>query len=481
MNRRSLFVLSLLTLTLVAAAGCGRPVGGGANAMNESNNSPAGQVKLITLDPGHFHAALVQKTMLPNVSPVVHVYAPAGLDLDLHLKRIEGYNTRADGPTTWETKVYTGADYLEKMIVEKAGNVVVLAGNNRKKTEYIKASVDAGLNVLSDKPMCIDEKGYELLKAAFASAEKNGVLLYDIMTERYEITTMLQKELAHSRDVFGELQKGTPANPAVTKESVHHFSKTVSGKPLQRPAWYFDTAQQGEGIVDVTTHLVDLVFWESFPEQKVTTGDVELVSARRWSTPITREQFAKVTSQAEFPDFLKGAVDQKGVLNVFSNGEMTFKVKGVHAKTSVIWNYEAPAGAGDTHFSVMRGTKANVVIRQGKEENYKPELYVEAAPGAKKADFEATLRKAVAGLQAKYPGIEVKAAGERWQIVIPEKYRDGHEAHFGMVASKYLGFLKDKKMPDWEVPNILAKYYVTTQALKLARQGEGGRPASKAD
>ena len=93
-----------------------------------------------------------------------------------------------------------------------------IAGNNRKKTEYIKASVDAGLNVLADKPMCTDEKGWELLKEAFKSAEQKGVLLYDIMTERYEITTVLQKALANNQAVFGELQPGTPDNPSVTKE-----------------------------------------------------------------------------------------------------------------------------------------------------------------------------------------------------------------------------------------------------------------------
>src|SRR5262249_46030451 len=43
------------------------------------------KVQLITLDPGHFHAALVQKTMYDDVDSVVHVYAPAGNDLQLHL------------------------------------------------------------------------------------------------------------------------------------------------------------------------------------------------------------------------------------------------------------------------------------------------------------------------------------------------------------------------------------------------------------
>lgn len=58
-----------------------------------------GEVKLITLDPGHFHAALVQKVSYPQVCKDVYVYAPGGFDADEHLKRIEGFNTRAENPT----------------------------------------------------------------------------------------------------------------------------------------------------------------------------------------------------------------------------------------------------------------------------------------------------------------------------------------------------------------------------------------------
>ena len=68
-------------------------------------------VRLMTLDPGHFHAGLVQKFMYPQVSPVVHVYSPGGPELQDHLKRIEGFNTRAEDPTRWEQKVYSGKDF----------------------------------------------------------------------------------------------------------------------------------------------------------------------------------------------------------------------------------------------------------------------------------------------------------------------------------------------------------------------------------
>lgn len=141
--------------------------------------------RLITLDPGHFHAALVQKSMVPGVSPEVHIYAPDGPDLDLHLERVRAFNTREDNPTSWDLKIHTGPDFLQKMLAEKPGNVVVLAGNNRDKTRYILESVKAGLHVLSDKPMAIDPEGLKLLEEAYRIAEEKDLLLLDIMTERF--------------------------------------------------------------------------------------------------------------------------------------------------------------------------------------------------------------------------------------------------------------------------------------------------------
>ena len=106
----------------------------------------------MTLDPGHFHAALVQKEMYPGVSPQVDVYAPLGPDLLGHLARVSAYNLRPASPTAWRLDVHTGPDYLARMLREKPGNVVVLSGRNAGKIERVGASVDAGLNVLVDKP-----------------------------------------------------------------------------------------------------------------------------------------------------------------------------------------------------------------------------------------------------------------------------------------------------------------------------------------
>ncbi|KAA6336862.1 hypothetical protein EZS27_015018 [termite gut metagenome] len=427
------------------------------------------EVKLITLDPGHFHAALVQKTSYPQVSKDVYVYAPEGDELQEHLKIINGYNTRAENSTQWNEIIYTGEDYIEKMLSDKKGNVMVTAGNNGRKAEYIGKAVSNAIHVLADKPMAINTADFEKLEECFHIAAQNGVLLYDIMTERYEVVTILQREFSLLPAIYGEQQRGSLDDPAVVKESVHHFLKTVSGSPLKRPAWFFDTEQQGAGIADVATHLVDLVQWELFPEQVIDyRTDIELLDANHWSTSLTAAQFQEVTGYNSYPDYLKKDVSGD-TLNVYSNGNIFYKIKGVHAKVSVIWNYSYPEGGGDTHYSVMKGSKAHLIIKQGEAQGYKPVLYIKTVQGTDLASYEKDLQNALSVITGKYPGISLhKIEKDTWEVDIPGEYHNGHEAHFGQVTEHFLQYLKEG-LPAWEVPGMIAKYYTTTHALKMAK------------
>ena len=433
-------------------------------------------MKLIVLAPGHFHAALLQKTMYPNVDATVHVYAEEGPDLADYLQKVATYNARRQDPTAWRLQTYTGADFLERFAAERAGDVVIIAGNNRRKAEFVTRAVSAGMHVLADKPMAIDTAGFESLQRAFADARARGMLLYDIMTERHEITTLLQKEFSRLPAIFGELLPGSEREPAVVKESVHHFSKQVSGAPVKRPGWFFDVAQQGEGLVDITTHLVDLVQWECFPGEILDFArDIRIHGAKRWPTIISPAQFAQVTQLQAYPDFLRRDVQPDGSLHAYANGEIDYRIRGVHARVSVRWNFEAPEGAGDTHFSVLRGSKANLVIRQGAAEALQPVLYIE--PVARTTDFAAALDSALRRVQDAYPGVELKRSGDNWQVIAPPSYHVGHEAHFGEVARAFLACVAKGALPDWEVPGMIAKYHTTTRALEIAR-GDQRKPNS---
>lgn len=428
-------------------------------------------IRLMTLDPGHFHAALIQREAYPDVAPRVDVYAPLGPDLLGHLQRVSAFNNRPEKPTDWRLEVHTGPDFLDRMRKERPGNVVVISGRNRGKLDSVHTSVAAGLHALVDKPWVLSSDQLPKLKATLDLAERKRVVAFDMMTERFEITALLQRELVNDAEVFGEPVAGTPANPGVYMESVHHLMKTVAGAPNIRPAWFFDGAQQGEGLNDIGTHLVDLVGWTLSPEKPLDyQKDIAVLSAHRWPTKISRANFQRVTGEKDFPVYLRK--DVKGTdLDYYANTLVTYTVRGIHTKLNVIWDWEAPAGTGDTHFAFYKGTKARVEVRQGKAEKYRSELYVIPTDPARKSEVMAAVGKRLSALLQKYPGLDLQERPKEIAVIIPDRFRTTHEEHFAEVARRFFGHVANpRSLPAWEKANMLAKYYVTTKGTELSRQ-----------
>jgi predicted dehydrogenase len=415
------------------------------------------EYRFAIVDPGHFHAALVQKEMYPEVSPQVHVYAPLGPDLLDYLARISRFNHRPGSPTRWNLEVHTSPDFLAQLATEKAGNIAVFSGRNRGKIDKILAALEAGFHVLADKPWIIRSEDLPLLERALDLAGRKDLIAYDIMTERYEITSILQRELVNSAGVFGSQEPGTAAEPGVCMESVHHIFKMVAGLPNPRPAWFFDVLEQGEALADVGTHLVDLVQWTLFPDRAIhAPGDVRLQSASRWPTKVSPEQYRAVTGET-----------RDGGLDYYCNTRVVYQLRGVYVKLDVLWNGEAPAAGGDSHLAIYRGTRSRLEIRQGAAEGYRPELYVVPAASGVKTELE----NRMAELQAIYAGVGMEEKGGEYRMTIPDRYRVGHEAHFAQVTNQFLEYLKHPDLlPAWEKPGMLAKYYTTTAGVELSHQ-----------
>jgi len=430
-----------------------------------SDSSP---VRLIILDPAHFHAALVQKQMLPGIAKRVAIYAPLGPDLLAHLKLIEQFNSRADNPTSWDLDIHCSPRSLEELTAARPGNVVVLAGRNRIKIAKINASLEAGLNVLSDKPWIIRADDMPALEAALSLADQKGLVAYDMMTERHEITTILQRELVNDPDVFGTIIPADPDHPGVFMESTHHILKTVAGAPNPRPLFFFDILDQGEGLTDVGTHLVDLAQWTLFPDQALDyRRDIQVQGGKRWATPITAAQFGQITGAATFPAELAPYV-HGGQFDYYCNNQVDYKIRGAQVRLRVLWNWESPAGV-DFHHAIYRGTKASVEVRQTAQENYRPELFVAPSGAERSAGVAAAVRARLERLQGTYPGVGSETAGDGLHVTIPDRYRVGHEAHFAQVVVEFLKYMKSpQSMPAWERPNMLAKYFVTTAGVQLS-------------
>jgi len=213
------------------------------------------------------------------------------------------------------------------------------------------------------------------------------------------------------------------------------------------------------------------VAWIQFPEQPIDyRRDIQVIRASRWPTRLTREQFRRVTGENEFPDYLQSSL-KAGQLEYFANNDVNYTLRGIHTKLIIRWEFEAQPGVMDSHQFIYRGSRSRVEVRRSPEEQFRPELYVAPNRAEDKDAVLGALKRKIQDLQQAYPGLGLQEQEGRFRVVIPEVYRLSHEAHFAKVAQRFLGYLQNPKLlPAWEKPNMLAKYYVTTKGIELARQ-----------
>ncbi len=417
---------------------------------------------LVVLNPGHFHAALTLRKSHPRLSDDVHVYAEDGPDVESFLGIVRTFNERAHDPTRWKLRVYRGADYLQRLRSERPGDVVIIAGRNDARMKSIHLLHGDGFLVLGDKPWLIAGDQISMLQEITAAAP----LAMDIMTERHEIANRVQHALAAQPSVFGRFRTDAE-EPAIEMRSVHHLYKVVNQRPLVRPHWYFDTAVQGEGITDVTTHLVDLTQWLIGDSKPSDYGrDVELLSARQWATAVPRDMFARITGLQDFPETLRRNVIG-GVLHYLCNAQFSYRLNGVPVRLESLWQLAIPEGGGDTHYAAVRGTRADLIVNQGPDTAFRTELTVH--PAKRGTDYVQALEKAVTSLRHAFPGLGVEPAGSAFRITIPPALRTTHEEHFAAVLEQFLAYADGAQWPDNLGPDLVTKYTLLTRAAELSR------------
>lgn len=419
---------------------------------------------LVVVDPGHFHATLVQQQMYPGLSPIVRVLAPLGPDLLDYLSRIARYNGQPRAATDWRLDVHAGPDFLDRMRDGPPGGVAIFSGRNRGKIERIIAALEAGLHVLADKPVIIEREDSGRLDTAIALAEGQKLVFADMMTGRHNTLARLLQALRDDPDVFGEPVAGTVEEPGIVLGSVHYLCKMVAGHPNPRPPWYFDVSQQGEGLADTAVHLVDRVHETLFPGRGLDhRQDIDIASASRWPTQVSLAQFRHLTGESGWPVYLEPWL-HGDALDYFCNGRVDYRVRTIHVRLEARWDWQAERG-DDTHHALYRGTRCCLELRQGPAENFRQELYVMSD-----GDIAAPLQRRIAALQSAYPGLAVEALGREWRIRVPDRLRIGHDAAFAEFTRRFLADVADPaSRPPREGANLQAKYHVTIEAVTRSR------------
>ena len=423
---------------------------------------------LTFLEPGHFHAPLTLGERHPRVRDEVFIYTQPGPDLDDFLALVEAFNRRAERPTSWRPAARTGDLPLERLIAERPGEVVILAGKNDRKMAMMRRLHDAGFHVLADKPWLAGPGGLEDLRHTLSG----GPFAVEMMTGRYDLTSILTEKLVGEPAVFGDFDTA-PGEPTIRISGVHHLEKMVNGRPLRRPPWYFDVRVQGDGIADIPTHMVDqvqrLVAAASSGTRAESRPALELLAARTWPTQVPQALFARVTGHAVFPDDLADLVTGSE-LAYRGNAELSFRLGAVTAALDTRWELSAPTGGGDTHRSVVRGTRAEILVEQHAGTGFRRRISVLPREDADRV--RAALAEAVTTWHDTYPGLTIEEVGAGWELRVPRALDVGHERHFPLLLADFLSRVEEGRLPGGLAANTLAKYTLLAHASAEARRAD---------
>lgn len=422
---------------------------------------------LLVHEPGHFHAALLVRTSNPRVGRSIHVYATPGPDLDRFIALVTGFNARSEEPTEWHVEVHTSSDPLGQLIDDRRGDSVVVAGRNQAKLATIRRLHDTGLNVLADKPWLTSSAAVDDLHRVTAGPP----LVMDLMTERHVTANRLRRRIVATESVFGHVIADTDELPALEFDSVHHLCKIVDGQPLHRPEWYYDVRVQGDGLVDIQSHMVDQAQWLIEEVRGADLLDrIELDGAWRWSTPVPLSLFTESTGAAAFPPSLKPHVSD-GVLDLACNGQIDYRLDGVRVRQRAVWRPRQSSGGGDIHHSVARGTGANVTIQLGPATGHRPQVHVGPSAGR---DLTARLSACLDDWRAEFPGLTTRPSPLGYELVIPTALDTPHEATFPLVLDDFLDHVDRGRWPAAIARRIRTRYALLARAHDEARDGTPG-------
>ena len=270
---------------------------------------------------------------------------------------------------------------------------------------------------------------------------------------------------------------------------MHHLAKIVNGAPLVRPEWYYDTRVQGNGLVDITSHMCDQVQWmlASAPGSADYdyAADVKLSSAQTSDTEVPLSLFADNTGASEFPGWAAAMLrpsdpegsgplwaggEDEAVLPLAANGVLEYSLRGVSVRHTAEWRPREPVGGGDLHSSTLRGTVCEVTVGCGPETNYKQELALRPLPEHVES-FGAALEAAVERWQAKFEGVGAQAVADgSWILTIPTAISPSHEEHFAMVMEEFLDYIGGDGWPSSLTAAIRMRYTLLANAHALGEQ-----------
>lgn len=133
----------------------------------------------------------------------------------------------------------------DRMLAEIHPEIVAIANENDLKFAAILKALEAGCDVIADKPLCITMSDQQCLEKTLAAHPERRLL--NLLTLRGSPGWTALHDLVRS-DVVGR--------PAFV-----HVRMAVQLKRARRPAWFLDSRRSGGLFLDLLIHGLDQVEW----------------------------------------------------------------------------------------------------------------------------------------------------------------------------------------------------------------------------
>jgi predicted dehydrogenase len=303
-------------------------------------------------------------TTFRDRSDLVAICDPSTTRMEWHNKRIREVYEHP------EVSTYI-ADDFDKMIVEQKPDVVIVTTPDFLHHEYIVRAMDAGCDVIVEKPMTIDAAKSRAIHEAI---QRTGRTLKVAFNYRYQPIATKIRELM-MQGVVGTPLSVTYAYMLDTRHGADYFRR-----------WHRDKANSGGLLVHKATHHFDLVNWflDSYPEEVFAFGDLkfygrEAAESRGEKYDYERYTGAEGLEQDPFAmpmdnnEYLRtlylNAENEGGYIrdkNVFGSGVTTEDTMAVTARfaNGVIFSYSLIAYAPQEGYEMyITGTKGRIEWR----------------------------------------------------------------------------------------------------------------------
>ncbi|MBN2133610.1 MAG: Gfo/Idh/MocA family oxidoreductase [Sedimentisphaerales bacterium] len=244
---------------------------------------------------------------------------------------------------------FVGLDGFQK-VIDSGVDVVVLGTPPGFRPQHLRAAVEAGKHVFSEKPMATDPPGVRSVLESAAMAKEKNLSLVAGFCWRYDLARRAFYEQVHQggigdiRAVYATYLAGPvkPMPPAASRPA------GMSDVEWQLRNWYNFVWLSGDGLVEQACHSVDKIAWAMngvLPLKAVATGGRQFPNHEG-------NIFDHIDVFYEFPDGVRAFMAQRQISGCYGENsdylmgaDGTGTIKGWNdpvIKGEKPWRYQGP-------------------------------------------------------------------------------------------------------------------------------------------